>query len=358
MANTVWPGCRVLVTGHTGFKGSWMVLCLRELGAAVSGYSLPPPTDPSLFDAAQVVDDVADGRGDVRDLDALEAAVAAARPNVVFHLAAQPLVRHSYRHPVETYETNVMGTVNVLEAARRCRDVQAVVIVTSDKCYANREWLWGYRETEAMGGSDPYSSSKGCAELIVAAYRNLVRVDGRRDLGIASVRAGNVIGGGDWAEDRLVPDVMRAFQASRPVAIRCPNAVRPWQHVLEPVHGYLMLAERLLSRQMEFADAWNFGPATDCATSVAEIVAMLADGWGTAASWEAGSSPSLPESNVLRLDCTKARTLLGWRPLLDLPEALAWTSAWYRACGDGESMREFTLNQVREYQNRFHHAHC
>ena len=270
VVSRAWRGRRVLVTGHTGFKGSWLALWLHAAGAEVSGFALAPPTDPSLFAAARLGRLIDHVEGDVRDLAAIEAAVARVRPEVIFHLAAQPLVRLSYEAPVETYATNVMGTAHVLEAARRVAGVAVVVCVTSDKCYANREWDWPYRESDPMGGHDPYSSSKGCAELVVAAYRSSYFAD--RGPAVASVRAGNVIGGGDWAADRLVPDLVRAFEAGKTPLIRAPDAVRPWQHVLEALGGYLRIGERLMSGERRFADAWNFGPADDDARPVRWIV--------------------------------------------------------------------------------------
>ena len=350
-----WSGRRVLVTGHTGFKGSWLSLWLHQLGAEVTGFALPPPTEPSLFEAARIGEVMRDVRGDVRDLAALSDAVADCRPEVIFHLAAQPLVRQSYAEPVETYATNVMGTVHALEAARRIGGVGAFVCITTDKCYENREWVWPYRETEPMGGHDPYSSSKGCAELVVSAYRrSFFPVEAIADGGmaVASVRAGNVIGGGDWATDRLVPDLVRAFAAEEPPAIRSPDAVRPWQHVLEALGGYLLIAERLLARDALFADAWNFGPAEDDARPVSWIVDRMRAAWGGAAAPVpfAGAVPH--EAGLLRLDCSKARAHLGWRPSLPLGNALEWIVEWHKAVGGGDDARETTLRQIAEYRHR------
>ncbi|MFA7595318.1 MAG: CDP-glucose 4,6-dehydratase [Novosphingobium sp.] len=343
-----WAGRRVLVTGHTGFKGSWLSLWLHALGAEVTGYALPAPTEPSLFETARIADMIHHVEGDVRDLASLRAAVEQARPDVIFHLAAQPLVRLSYDEPVETYATNVMGTVHLLEAARQVPGVRAIVCVTSDKCYENREWVWPYRESDPMGGHDPYSSSKGCAEIVTAAYRSsYFRESGPA---LASVRAGNVIGGGDWAADRLVPDLVRAFEAGAAPLIRSPDAVRPWQHVLEALGGYLMIAERLLAGERSFADAWNFGPADEDARPVSWIVERMRAAWGGGAG-EAlpDTGPKPHEAGLLRLDCSKARAALGWRPALTLDDALRWIVAWHKAVGSGENAREITLGQIADY---------
>lgn len=349
-----WSGRPVFVTGHTGFKGSWLALWLQKLGARVSGYSLAPPSNPNLFDVAGVAAGMVQSvTGDVRDPDALRAVLAAARPEVVFHLAAQSLVQRSYRDPVGTYATNVMGTVHLLEAVRACPGVKAVVIVTSDKCYENREWLWGYRENEPLGGYDPYSSSKGCAELVTAAYRSaFFAADefARHGVGVASARAGNVIGGGDWAEDRLIPDVIRAFCAGRAVRIRNPRAVRPWQHVLEPLHGYLRLAEALSQEGAACAAAWNFGPDDADAQPVSWIVQNLVTRWGPPASWEIDANPHPHEANYLKLDSSKAMRLLGWKPALDVARTLDWVVDWYQSCRDGKDMRNLTLAQIGQFQ--------
>lgn len=343
-----WAGRRVLVTGHTGFKGSWLSLWLHSLGAEVTGYALPAPTDPSLFASARISEVINHIEGDVRDLGSLRAAVARARPEVIFHLAAQPLVRLSYEEPVETYATNVMGTVHLLEAARQVPGVRAIICVTSDKCYENREWVWPYRESDPMGGHDPYSSSKGCAEIVTAAYRSsYFRESGPA---LASVRAGNVIGGGDWAADRLVPDLVRAFEAGAAPLIRSPDAVRPWQHVLEALGGYLMIAERLLAGEREFADGWNFGPADEDARPVSWIVERMRAAWGGGAGEALPDTGSrLHEAGFLRLDCSKVRAALGWRPALTLEQALHWIVAWHKAVGSGENAREVTLGQIADY---------
>lgn len=346
-----WAGRRVLVTGHTGFKGSWLSLWLHSLGAEVTGFALPPPTEPSLFDTARIGDAIDHVVGDIRDMAAVQAVVARSRPEAIFHLAAQPLVRLSYEQPVETYATNVMGTVHLLEAARQVPGVQAVVCVTSDKCYENREWIWPYRESDPMGGHDPYSSSKGCAELVTAAYRNSYFSCGGPS--VASVRAGNVIGGGDWAVDRLVPDLVRAFEAGASPLIRSPASVRPWQHVLEALGGYLLLAERLLAGDRSFADAWNFGPSDEDARPVSWIVERMRTAWGgNAAAALPDSGPRPHEAGLLRLDTSKARAALGWRPALRLEQALEWIVAWHKAVGAGGDAREVTLRQIADYCRR------
>ncbi|MCB2061011.1 MAG: CDP-glucose 4,6-dehydratase [Novosphingobium sp.] len=350
--NGAWSGRRVLVTGHTGFKGSWLSLWLRAMGAEVTGFALPPPTEPSLFDAARIGELVRHVEGDVRDQEALQGVVENTRPEAIFHLAAQPLVRLSYQQPVETYATNVMGTVNLLEAARHVSGLKAIVCVTSDKCYENHEWVWPYRETDPMGGHDPYSSSKGCAELVTAAWRNSFFLSGGPAL--ASVRAGNVIGGGDWAMDRLVPDLVRAFEAGVSPLIRSPQAVRPWQHVLEALGGYLLLAERLLAGERGLAEAWNFGPSDEDARPVSWIVERMRAAWdnrvGSSASQALADNGPFPhEAGLLRLDCSKARAALGWRPSLNLERALEWVVDWHKAVAGGADARAVTLGQIREY---------
>lgn len=343
-----WRGRRVLVTGHTGFKGGWLSLWLHALGAEVTGFALPPPTRPSLFEAARIGALIDHVEGDVRDAAAVRDAVARARPEVIFHLAAQPLVRLSYDEPVETYATNVMGTVHLLEAARTVPGVAAVICVTSDKCYENREWIWPYRESDPMGGHDPYSSSKGCAELVIAAYRRSFFHDAGP--AVASVRAGNVIGGGDWAADRLLPDLVRAFEAGVAPVIRSPDAVRPWQHVLEALCGYLAIADRLMDGAAQFADGWNFGPADDDARPVSWIVARMRAAWGGGTGDPlADTGPRPHEAGLLRLDCSKARAALGWRPALSLERALDWIVAWHRSVGAGEDARAVTLSQIADY---------
>lgn len=347
MTPQFWRSKRIVLTGHTGFKGSWLALWLQRLGAEVAGFALAPPTRQNLFEVAGVGKGMTDVRGDVRDLDAVIAMVAEHRPEIVIHMAAQSLVRNSYVEPVATYGTNVMGTVHVLEAVRRVGGVRALLIVTSDKCYENREWLWGYRESEPMGGFDPYSSSKGCAELVTDAYRRSFFSKGPA---VASARAGNVIGGGDWAEDRLIPDVVRAFVAGRAVEIRNPQAIRPWQHVLEPLSGYLTLLERLWSEGQLFAESWNFGPHESDARTVASVVGGLAELWGENAGWQLAAGAHPHEAYHLKLDCAKARTLLGWVPRLPLNQGLAWTAAWYRAWHDHGDLQRVTKEQIERYQ--------
>jgi CDP-glucose 4,6-dehydratase len=339
-----WAGRRVLITGHTGFKGSWLALWLHTLGAQVTGFALPPPTRPSLFEAARIAELIDHVEGDVRDPVAVERVVRACRPEIVFHLAAQPLVRLSYEQPVETYAANVMGTVHVLEAVRRAGDVAAVVCITSDKCYDNREWDWPYRESDPMGGHDPYSSSKGCAELVVSAWRQSYFA--HQGPALASVRAGNVIGGGDWAADRLLPDLVRAFERGETPVIRSPDAVRPWQHVLEALGGYLMLGERLLAGERRFANAWNFGPADGDAQPVHWIVAQMRAAWRDAPAprIERGTGPH--EAGLLRLDTSRARSVLGWSPMLSLAEAIGWIVDWHRSA---EDPRQVTLDQIARY---------
>ena len=348
-----WRSKRVFLTGHTGFKGGWLSLWLQQLGAVVTGYALQPATTPNLFEKAHVGAGMTSIIGDIRDGARLQAAVGDASPDIVFHMAAQPLVRRSYVDPVETYSTNVMGTVHLLEAVRQCTSVRAVVNVTTDKCYENREWLWPYRENEAMGGYDPYSSSKGCAELVTAAYRNSyfnANDYAHHRLGLATARAGNVIGGGDWSDDRLIPDVLRAFSRGEPVMIRNPHAVRPWQHVLEPLRGYLTLAERLFTDGASYAEAFNFGPREDDARTVQSIVSQLAVRWGDIAVWilDGGNHPH--EASLLRLDVSKAAHRLAWRPILALDSGLELTVDWALAERDGQDMHAFTLAQINDYQ--------
>jgi CDP-glucose 4,6-dehydratase len=353
--SSFWRDRRVLVTGHTGFKGSWLSLWLHSMGARVVGYALPPPTEPSLFELAGVASGMTSIIGDVRDLESLAEAVRTHQPEIVIHMAAQPLVRLSYREPVETYATNVMGTVHLMEAVRRAGGVRAVLIVTSDKCYRNHEWVYGYREEDQLGGHDPYSNSKGCAELVCSAYRDsFFPVARLADHGtaVASARAGNVIGGGDWAEDRLVPDLLRGFLAGTAVGIRNPNAIRPWQHVLEPLSGYLRLAQGLHENRPELAGAWNFGPREDDARPVGWIADRLVELWGPGASWERDGDEHPHEAHYLRLDWSKARQLLDWSPRWLLDEALARTVNWflrYREKPTRESIVEATLEDIRAY---------
>jgi CDP-glucose 4,6-dehydratase len=345
-----WRGRRVLVLGHTGFKGAWLGLWLHRMGAELAGLALPPPTEPSLFRLADLHTRVPTTYGDIRDLNVVIGTMQDWQPEIVFHLAAQALVRQSYREPVETYATNVMGTVHVLEAVRQVPSVRAVVVVTSDKCYENREWPWAYRETEAMGGHDPYSSSKACAELVASAYRrSFFSAPGGRSVGIATARAGNVIGGGDWAADRLLPDCMQALGAGRSIAVRSPHAVRPWQHVLEPLCGYLLLGEHLLEGPTAFGDAWNFGPAEDDARSVAWIVARVVEQWGEDAAWHLTTGDAPHEAHHLKVDASRARTRLGWRPRLRLSDALACTVQWHRRLNAGEPALALADEQFSSY---------
>lgn len=352
MNKIFWKGKKVLITGHTGFKGSWLSLWLQSKGALVTGYALPPHTVPNLFDAAHIADGMISIIGDIRNLDFLQSVVAEHRPEIIYHMAAQALVRHSYSYPVETYSTNVMGTLNVLEAIRQTDSVRAAVIITSDKCYENKEWVWGYRENDPMGGHDPYSSSKGCAELIVSAYRNsfFSSNDTSRGVAVASTRAGNVIGGGDWSKDRLIPDIMNAFMEKRPVVIRNPNAIRPWQHVLDPLYGYLLLAENLWTEGKKFSQAWNFGPDDSDMVSVLKITEYLSHLWGDGARWEFDSFRNPHEAHCLRLDCSKARNILGWSPKLNVQKALEWTMDFYRKYHREEDVLQLLKNQITRYE--------
>ncbi|MES2369161.1 MAG: CDP-glucose 4,6-dehydratase [Pseudomonadota bacterium] len=343
-----WRGKRVLLTGHTGFKGGWLALWLADMGAEVHGCALTPPTEPNFFTAANLQDRLACSTiADIRDAAALTQAMQTARPDIVLHLAAQPLVRYSYAAPVETYAVNVMGTVNLLEAVRQTPSVKVVVNVTTDKCYENREWVWPYRENEAMGGFDPYSSSKACSELVTAAYRrSFLESSG---IHLASARAGNVIGGGDWATDRLVPDFLRALDAGLTLTIRSPLATRPWQHVLEPLSGYLMLAEKLFTEGQSFAEAWNFGPEEADAKPVQWIVEYLCSQVPDAA-WQCDAAPQPHEANMLKLDSSKAKARLGWRPRLNLQTALGMTLAWHQAWKQGSDMAATSAQQIQAYE--------
>lgn len=343
-----WKDRKVLVTGHTGFKGGWLSLWLHQLGANVAGLALPPPTEPSFFEQSRLGELVDHHIADIRQAEAVEEVIARVKPEIVFHLAAQPLVRYSYEHPVETFATNVMGTVHVLESCRNAGSVKAIVCITTDKCYENREWVWPYRENDPMGGYDPYSSSKGAAELAIAAYRRSYP-DGPA---IASVRAGNVIGGGDWALDRLVPDIVRALLSGQRPLIRNPSSIRPWQHVLEALGGYLMIANRLLAGDRTFATAFNFGPSDDDSQPVIWIVERMLEAWGGETGWEKGAGPQPHEAVLLKLDCSKARTTLGWRPRLRLGEALNKIVEWHRVVASGEDARAISLAQIADYQSK------
>lgn len=348
-----WRGKRVFVTGHTGFKGGWLCLWLQELGAEVHGYSLPPATQPNLYELARVGERMHSTFGDIRDLVTLTAAVDAAKPQIVLHLAAQSIVKAGYEDPVGTFATNVMGTVNLLEAARRSTATRAVVVVTSDKCYENREWHWAYRENEPLGGRDPYSASKGCAEIVTHAFRRsffdvsaVERVQAR----VASARAGNVIGGGDWAPSRLLTDLVASLREGRPLVLRHPEAIRPWQHVLEPLRGYLQVAERLYRGDERAASAWNFGPADDDCRSVGWLAGRLMQGWGRELPWTLDDVPRPHEATFLKLDCNQAKAILGWEPLLHLSDGLDWIVDWYRDLDRGADMRDVTLAQISRYR--------
>jgi CDP-glucose 4,6-dehydratase len=344
-----WKGRRVFLTGHTGFKGGWLALWLAQKGAVVRGYALDPWTEPNLFTEAKVGSVIEDVRGDIRDGAKLDAAMHEFAPEVVFHMAAQPLVRYSYEDPIRTFETNVIGTARVLEAVRRCPSVRAVVSVTTDKCYENQETPRPYREDDPLGGYDPYSSSKACAELVTAAYRQSFL--SQSGVAVATARAGNVIGGGDWSTDRLIPDLLRGFLAGEPVKIRRPRAIRPWQHVLEPLHGYILLAERLLSRDSaRYATAFNFGPGEDDAQPVEWIAEHMTRFWGGNASWVLDADPGVHEAGYLMLDATRARAELAWRPQLNLETALHWLVDWYKAWQGGGAMQRFTLEQIGRYE--------
>ena len=347
-----WNGKRVFLTGHTGFKGSWLALWLQHLGADLTGYALNPPTDPSLFQKADVAACMHSVIGDLRDRPRLTTSMQSAEPEVVFHLAAQPLVRHSYADPVGTYETNVLGTIHLLEAVRQTPSVRAVVVITTDKCYENKEWIWPYRETDPLGGYDPYSSSKACAEIVTGSWRDSFFNPARyaeHHVALASARAGNVIGGGDWASDRLIADIVRAFSSGRTLEIRNPAATRPWQHVLEPLRGYLTLAEKLHTDGPRFASAWNFGPRYTDAQPVEWIVRYISSRWGSATNWTVDSDEHVHEAQMLKLDWSKAHAALGWQPVLSLPEALDYTLEWYQRESAGGRARELCLEQIASY---------
>jgi len=348
-----WKNKRVFLTGHTGFKGSWLSLWLSELGAEVKGYALAPATTPSLFIEAQVAETIDSEIGDIRDLEQLQASMQAFKPNILIHMAAQPLVRLSYKEPIETYDVNVMGTVKVLEAARKCANLKSIVSVTTDKCYENKEWAWGYRENEAMGGYDPYSSSKGCAELVTSAYRqSFMREQG---IGLASARAGNVIGGGDWSEDRLIPDVLNAFDKNQAVIIRNPKSTRPWQHVLEPLSGYLVLAQRLYEFPEDYAEGWNFGPHDDDAKPVDWILNQMVSKW-EGSSWQLDQNAHPHEAGFLKLDISKAKSRLHWQPTWHLEQALERIIQWHQAWLSKEDMQQFCLNEINDYMQDMNKA--
>ncbi|MFL0606687.1 CDP-glucose 4,6-dehydratase [Cylindrospermopsis raciborskii] len=347
-----WKGKQVLVTGHTGFKGGWLSLWLQSMGATVIGYSLDPKTQPNLFELGNIAHGMTSIIGNIQSLDTLKQVLTKFRPEIVFHLAAQPLVRESYKDPINTYATNVMGTVHLLEAVRDTESVCVVVNITSDKCYENREWVWAYREAEALGGYDPYSSSKACAELVAAAYRSSYFKDGGNNVALATARAGNVIGGGDWSADRLVPDCLRAFQSGQPVKLRSPYAVRPWQHVLEPLSGYILLAEKLMGDQgYLYTSGWNFGPDDRGDATVGEVAKTIAHLWGDDAQVDIDTTKNQPhEAGLLRLDISRVRAELGWRPRWTVKQALQATVDWHRAWICGKDMRDYSLSQISNFQ--------
>lgn len=349
MHSSFWKSKSVFLTGHTGFKGGWMAFWLSQLGAKVHGYSLAPPTEPNFFTETKLQERmVSSVIGDIRDLENLAKALKQAKPDILIHMAAQPLVRESYNTPVETFASNVLGTVNVLEAARQAGTIKAVVNITTDKCYENKEWLWPYRENDRLGGHDPYSASKACAEIAAAAYRNSFLTEA--GIHLASVRAGNVIGGGDWATDRLIPDFLRAIERSETLTIRSPNAVRPWQHVLEPLSGYLLLAERLCQEGEAFAEAWNFGPNDEDAKPVSWIVERLCEQM-PGSKWQTENTKQPHEAGLLKLDSSKAKTKLGWMPRLSLETALSKTVEWHQAWRNQEVMAAVTSAQIYSYQD-------
>lgn len=347
-----WKDKRVFITGHTGFKGSWLSMWLHSLGAKVTGYALPPPTEPSLFNLCRI-DDLVDSRiSDIRDVNELNTVMQAVQPEIVIHMAAQPLVLESYKYPAETYSINVMGTVNLFETVRKSKSVRVVVNVTTDKCYENKEWVWPYRENEPLGGYDPYSSSKACSELVTSAFRSSFfnpKDYGSHGVGIASARAGNVIGGGDWSDNRLVPDCVRAFLSGEKILIRNPRYIRPWQHVLEPLSGYLILSQKLFEDGEGFSEGWNFGPSEDDAKEVEWVVKNLCYKWGEGACYEIESTGYPHEANYLKLDCSKARARLGWRPKWDLERTLDSIIDWTRAYKDKKDLRELSMKQIEDF---------
>lgn len=345
-----WKGKKVFLTGHTGFKGSWLSLWLQWMGAVVKGYSLAPPTSPSLFLVADIAKNMESEIGDIRNLGKLKESMLAFNPCILIHMAAQPLVRLSYVEPVDTYTTNVIGTVNVLEAARSCPNLKAIVSVTTDKCYENKEWAWGYRENEPMGGHDPYSSSKGCAELVSSAYRNSF-FNAKDSAALATARAGNVIGGGDWADDRLIPDILKAFENSKSVVVRNPLSTRPWQHVLEPLSGYLVLAEHLYCYGPDYAEAWNFGPKEEDCKPVNWILDKMVATWGEGAGWELDKNNNPHEAGFLKLDCSKAAARLNWQPKWNLAYTLNLIVNWHQDWRAGKNIHEKCLQEIANYNN-------
>ena len=348
-----WNGKRVYLTGHTGFKGSWLALWLAKMGAIVKGYALTPPTSPSLFEQGKVGELIESEIGDIRQLEKITASMQDFNPDILIHMAAQPLVRLSYKEPLETYETNVMGTVKVLEAAKGCKNLKAIVNVTTDKCYENKEWVWGYREDEPMGGYDPYSSSKGCAELVSSAYRRSFMQE--LGIGLATARAGNVIGGGDWAEDRLIPDILKAFENNQPVIVRNPASTRPWQHVLEPLSGYLVLAQHLYQNPQAYAEGWNFGPNEEDAKPVDWILNHMVANW-PGASWQLDTNAHPHEAGYLKLDVSKAKARLNWQPTWRLENTLARIIKWHQAWLNKEDMQQACLTEINEFMKELNHA--
>ena len=342
-----WFGKKVFLTGHTGFKGSWLTIWLEYMGAKVHGFSLAPDSEPNFYTEASLSDYVESTFGDIRNIDLLRSSMLKFDPDILIHMAAQPLVRRSYTSPVDTYSVNVMGTVNVLQIARELSRLKAVINVTTDKCYENNEWHWPYREIEPMGGHDPYSSSKACSELVTAAYTKSYFNESHTS--VASARAGNVIGGGDWAQDRLVPDILRAFSANEKLKIRYPNAIRPWQHVLEPLSGYLILAQALYLGDKSFQGGWNFGPNDTDAKPVSWIVGNIAQNWRHEVLWETDNAQHMPEAHYLKLDISKARNLLNWQPRWNLELAIKQVVSWHDRWADGENMKTFTIAQIEEY---------
>lgn len=348
-----WKGKKVFLTGHTGFKGSWLSIWLHSLGAVVKGYALDPSTTPSLYEIAGVDSLVESDIKDIRDYSALSSSILEFSPDIVFHMAAQPLVRESYEEPLKTYQTNVLGTANLLEAVRSCPSVRAVVNITTDKCYENNEWVWGYKETDPMGGRDPYSSSKGCSELVTASYRDSYLKAAK--IGVATARAGNVIGGGDWAKDRLIPDILRAFEESRPVIIRNPNATRPWQHVLEPLSGYIMLAHHLFIDPDKFSEGWNFGPYDSDVWRVESILDRMTTLW-PGSSWSIVESAKYHEAMLLKLDISKVVAILGWRPTWDLATALEKIISWHKCWIKGMDMKQECMNEIKRFSEDMKYA--
>lgn len=350
-----WKGKRVFLTGHTGFKGGWLSLWFASMDAKVTGYALSPNTNPNFFEVVGVQSFLDQSHiADIRDLANLKMAMEQAVPDVIIHMAAQPLVRYSYDNPVETFETNVMGTVNVLEAARAIDGVKAILVVTTDKCYENQEWVWGYRENEPLGGADPYSSSKACAELVTSAYRQSFFSGNvaTSTAAVASARAGNVIGGGDWSVDRLIPDALTAFEEGRPLVLRNPLATRPWQHVLEPLSGYLMLAQALFEGGKSYASAWNFGPGDEGNKTVEQVIDVLSNKYGNAVGWQQDPGAQPHEAHLLKLDCSKAHQQLGWAPKWKLGQSIEKIVQWHQAFNSGKDMKVISLEQINSYLSK------